>query len=82
MSALIPSVGVIAAAAGVVFGIVAAAPAGAVPVCTNTTPTTTQCERPGNAQVSTAPPYTTNYPFGWPFWGSGGVTIGLGGRGL
>jgi hypothetical protein len=81
MSALIPSVGVIAAAL-VVVGIVAAAPAGAVPQCTNTGPTTTQCERPGNAQVSTAPPYTTNYPFGWPFWGGGGITIGLGGLGI
>jgi hypothetical protein len=82
MSALMPSLRVITAAAGVVLGIVAAAPANAVPECTNTSPTTTQCERPGNAQVSTAPPYTTNYPFGWPFWGSGGITFGLGGLGI
>ena len=82
MSAVTPSLVVITAAAGVVIGILAAAPAGAIPQCTNTTPTTTQCERPGNAQVSTSPPYTTNYPFGWPFWGSGGITIGLGGPGI
>ena len=78
MSALIAPVGVIAAAAGVVVTIAVAAPADALPVCTNTTPTTTLCERPGNSQVSTSPPYNTNYPFGWPFWG-GGITISLGG---
>jgi hypothetical protein len=83
MSALIPSIAVITAAAGVVVGIAAAAPVGAVPECTNTGPTTTQCERPGNAQISTAPPYNTNnYPFGWPFWGGSGITISLGGLGF
>ena len=81
MSAVIPSLTVFAAAAGVVVGIAVAAPAAALPVCTNTNPTTTQCERPGNAQVATSPPYNTNYPFGWPFWGSG-ITIGLGGIGI
>ena len=61
---------------------VAAEPAAAVPQCTNTGLTTTQCERPGNAQINTAPSYNNNqYPFGWPFWGSG-ITIGLGGLGI
>ena len=79
MSALVPSLAVVTAAAGIVVGIAAAAPAAAIPECTNTGPTTTQCERPGNAQINTAPPYTNNYPFGWPFWGwGGGISIGIG----
>jgi hypothetical protein len=80
MSALVPSLAVVTAAAGIVAGIAAAAPAAAVPQCTNTGPTTTQCERPGHAQINTAPPYNNNnYPFGWPFWGwGGGLTIGIG----
>ncbi|MBV8966486.1 MAG: hypothetical protein JO191_09955 [Mycobacteriaceae bacterium] len=82
MSAAIPSLAVITAAAGVVIGIAAAAPAAAIPQCTNTGPTTTQCERPGNAQINTTPGYNSNtYPFGWPFWGSG-ITISLGGLGI
>ena len=53
-----------------------------MPECTNTGPTTTQCERPGNAQINTSPGYNTydNYPWGFP-WGSG-ITISLGGLGL
>ena len=80
MSALIPSLAVITAAAGVVVGVAAAAPAAAIPQCLNTNPTTTQCERPGNAQINTGPPYNNNiYPFGWPFWGwGGGLSIGIG----
>jgi len=80
MSALVPSLALFTAAAGIVVGISTAAPAAAIPQCTNTGPTTTQCERPGNAQINTAPPYTTNnYPFGWPFWGwGGGLSIGIG----
>jgi hypothetical protein len=82
MSTLLPSLAVVIVAAGVVVGIATAAPAGAVPTCTNTGLTTTQCERPGNAQINTAPPFTNNYyPFGWPFWGSG-ITISLGGLGI
>jgi hypothetical protein len=78
MSALVPSLAVVTAAAAIVVGIAAAAPAAAVPQCTNTGPTTTLCERPGNAQLNTAPPYNNNlYPFGWPFWG-GGLSIGIG----
>jgi hypothetical protein len=79
MPALIPSLAVITAAAGIVVGVAAAAPAAAIPECTNTGPTTTQCERSGNAQINTTPPYTNNYyPFGWPFWGTG-ITVSLGG---
>lgn len=83
MSALIPSLAVFTAAAGLAVGIAAAAPAAAVPECINTGPTTTQCQSPGNAQINTAPPYNTNdYPFGWPFWGSSGISISLGGLGI
>jgi len=81
MSALRRSLAAAIAAGGVVIGLAAAAPAGAVPVCTNTGPTTTQCERPGNAQINTGPPYNNNYPFAWPFWGNG-ISISLGGIGL
>jgi hypothetical protein len=64
---------------GFLVSVVHAPIAGAVPNCRNTTPTTTQCERPGNAQINTSPGVNNNYPFGWPWWGWGsGVTIGLG----
>lgn len=82
MSALIPSLAVVTVTAGVVAAVAAAGRAAAVPECTNTGPTTTQCERPGNAQINTSPGYNTydNYPWGFP-WGSG-ITISLGGLGL
>jgi hypothetical protein len=66
---------------GFFVSVVHAPSASALPQCTYTTPTTTQCERPGNAQINTTPPYNdyNNYPFGWPFWGwGGGLTIGIG----
>ncbi|MDT5134901.1 MAG: hypothetical protein QOE41_4212 [Mycobacterium sp.] len=71
-------------AAGVTAGMVFVPTASALPQCTNTTPTTTQCERPGNAQINTTPSASTadNYPFGWPWWGNGGgISIGIGGFG-
>ncbi|HEY7051061.1 MAG TPA: hypothetical protein VH496_02865 [Mycobacterium sp.] len=40
---------------------------------------TTQCERPGNAQINTAPSATnSDYPWGWPWWGDDGIAISLG----
>jgi hypothetical protein len=77
MSALRPSAAVFAAAA-VCLSLAAAPPAAAVPECTNTGPTTTVCETNGSTQINTSPGVTNNYPFGWPFWGSG-ITISLGG---
>jgi hypothetical protein len=70
-------------AAGIAAGVVSAAPAAATPQCINTALTTTQCERPGNAQINTSPSVIAdNYPFGWPWWGwGGGLTIGIGGWG-
>jgi hypothetical protein len=52
--------------------------AAAAPQCINTSPTTTQCENPGNAQITTSPPFNSSYYpwFGWPF--GGGLVIGLG----
>jgi hypothetical protein len=59
--------------------VLSTATAAALPTCTNTTPTTTQCERPGNAQINTTPGVTANNYWGWPWWGwGGGVTIGIG----
>jgi hypothetical protein len=71
-------------AAGFFLSVVSPAMAFALPVCTNTTPTTTQCERPGNAQINTSPGVTSNNWAGWPWWwgwGSG-ITIGIGGFGI
>jgi hypothetical protein len=67
-------------AAGVLVSVVSAATAAAVPECTNTTPTTTLCQRPGNAQLNTSPGANYNNNWGWPWWGNtGGITIDLGG---
>jgi hypothetical protein len=83
MSAPVRSLALVAAAGGLAAGVATAAPAAAIPQCTNTGPTTTQCERPGNAQVSTAPPYNSynDFPYGGFPWGGGGITISLGGLG-
>jgi hypothetical protein len=73
------------AATGATAAIALAPSAQAAPKCTNTTPTTTQCERPGNAQINTSPGnygyYNGPFPeFPWYPWGFGpGITIGLGG---
>jgi len=67
------------ATAGAGTAIVLAPSAGALPNCTNTGPTTTQCERPGNAQIITSPSNTNQFPWvGWPF---GAIGIGIGGFG-
>ena len=69
-------------AAGVCLTMVSTGTAAALPTCTNTTPTTTQCERPGNTQINTSPGVTANNYWGWPWWGNGwggGLTIGIGG---
>jgi hypothetical protein len=66
-------------AAGLLASVAFAATAIAVPECTYTTPTTTLCERPGNAQINTSPGANYNNNWGWPWWGGGGITIGIGG---
>jgi hypothetical protein len=65
------------AAAGACAAIAMAPVATAAPQCTNTGPTTTQCETNGSAQIVTSPPVINNW--GWP-WG-GGFVIGFGGVG-
>jgi hypothetical protein len=51
--------------------------AAAASECTNPTPTTTQCQNPGNVQINTSPGVTTSPFMGWPWWyGYGpGVTV-------
>jgi hypothetical protein len=68
--------------ASVIVETLSAPTAAAIPRCTNTSPTTTQCEGPGNAQINTSPGVTGyNGPFfGWP-WLSNGVTLSIGGSG-
>jgi hypothetical protein len=83
MSAFLPPLAFSCGAVAIAISLAAAPTAAAVPVCTNTGPTTTQCERPGNAQINTSPGVTANdYPFGWPWWNTGGITISLGGLGI
>ncbi len=48
--------------------------------CINIGPNTTQCETNGSSQIVTSPPPINNWG-GWPYWGGGGLVIGLGGSG-
>jgi len=75
---------VVSGAAAAIVCVLPVPTAAAVPQCTYTGPSTTQCERPGNAQINTSPNPATadNYPWGWPWWGSTGITLGIGGFGL
>ncbi|MCV7284595.1 hypothetical protein H7J87_04565 [Mycolicibacterium wolinskyi] len=67
----------LAAVLAVPFLAVFAAPvATAAPQCTNTGPTTTQCQTGGSTQIVTSPPAMNYGPwYGWGF-GVGGVVIG------
>lgn len=64
-------------AAGVSASVLFAPVAGAAPECTNTGPTTTQCETNGSSAIVTSPPamdynqYYGGFPFG------GGFVIGF-----
>lgn len=69
----------IAAACAFAVGAMALAPvASAVPNCTKTNPTTTQCETPGHAQITTSPA-ARNYQqwYGFPYGGFGGFGFGI-----
>ncbi len=61
------------AVAGVGSLLLSAPAATASPSCTQTGPTTTQCQTPGHAQITTSPPAMNNYPW-WPY---GGFVIGF-----
>ena len=65
---------VLAATAALAFAPVAAA----TPNCTQTGPTTTQCETNGSAQIVTSPPNVNNGPY-YPY---GGFGFGFGGFGF
>lgn len=62
------------AAAGAAGAVLLAPAATAAPRCTQTGPTTTQCETPGHSQITTSPPATNGNPW-WPF--GGGYIIGF-----
>jgi hypothetical protein len=65
------------AVAGASAAIAIAPVATAAPNCVNTGPTTTQCQSPGHAQITTSPPAMNNGPFyGWP--SGGGLFLDLG----
>jgi hypothetical protein len=61
-----------------VASVLLAAPAAARPTeCTDTGPSTTVCQTPGHAQITTSPnPALANPLAGWGF---GGIGIGVGG---
>jgi hypothetical protein len=67
-------------AAGTGVAVVVAPTAAALPECTNTAPTTTQCERNGNVQINTSPNVLVNTgPFleePWLFGIFGGIGLG------
>ena len=58
-----------------IVAICSATTAAAISECTNTTPTTTQCERPGNVQINTSPGVVTSPYLGWPWWFGGGIAV-------
>ena len=66
------------AGAGVCAAVLLAPVAVALPECTNTGPTTTQCQTGGSTQIVTSPP-AMNFPWlGWPVSGFGfGFGIGF-----
>jgi hypothetical protein len=54
---------------------IAVAPAAlAAPTCTAVSSSSTQCESPGNAQITATPPYV-NYQQQYPFFGEGGLVV-------
>src|SRR5271165_3096619 len=48
--------------AGAIVALASTPTAMAIPECTQTGPTTIQCERPGNAQITTSPGVDNNHP--------------------
>ncbi|MGY4709056.1 hypothetical protein ACXDF8_05735 [Mycolicibacterium sp. CBM1] len=58
-------------------GLAISATASGAPSCTNVSPTTTICQSPGNAQITTTPGTIATPNWGWPFWG-GGLILSIG----
>lgn len=73
LGALIFFGGMLAAGLGI------AAIAAGSPTCTNVNGTTTLCQNPGNAQITTTPGTVATPYWGWPYWGGGGLVISIGG---
>jgi len=63
----------------VAAGLGISATAGGSPTCTNVNGTTTVCQNPGNAQITTSPGTIATPYWGWPYWGGGGLVISIGG---
>jgi hypothetical protein len=61
------------AVTGAAGALLLAPTAAAAPDCTQTTPTTTQCQTPGHSQIVTSPPAMNTNPW-WPY---GGFAIGF-----
>ena len=69
--------------AAIAAAVQCAAPAGAVPDCTDIGPFTRICQNPGHSAIITTPNPALSNP--WPGWGFGGVGVpafGLGGGGI
>jgi hypothetical protein len=79
MRTVIRSLTPLLAAAGAAGAMAMAPVAAAAPECVTTAPYTTQCETNGSAAIVTSPQLQNNW--GWPWWGGGGIVIGLGGLG-
>jgi len=58
-------------------GLVPAAPAAALPECTDIAPNTRICQTPGHSAIVTSPNPALTNPY--PGWGYGGLGYGLGG---
>jgi hypothetical protein len=68
------------AAAGACAAVAMAPIATASPQCATTAPNTTQCQTNGSTAIVTSPQQNGFYG-GWPWWGGGGIVIGIGGWG-
>ena len=64
------------ATAGVAGVFMLAPVAAAAPDCVNTGPNTTQCSTAGHTQIITSPPPMNNGPWGWPYGGGFGISLG------
>jgi hypothetical protein len=79
MRTMIRSLAPLLAALGSAGAIAMAPVAAAAPECVTVAPNTTQCETNGSSAIVTSPQLQNNW--GWPWWGGGGIVIGLGGLG-
>ena len=69
-------IAIVFATAGTAGAVLLAPAAAAAPDCVNTGPNTTQCSTPGHTQIITGPPVMNNGPWGWPYGGGFGISLG------